>query len=29
MIDLNFSKEYRENVFSHFIDGLENGRDWR
>ena len=26
LIDLNFSKEYRENVFSHFIDGLENGR---
>ena len=26
LIDLNFSKEYRENVFSHFIEGLEKGR---
>ena len=26
LIDLNFSQEYRDNVFSHFIKGLENGR---
>ena len=26
LIDLNFSQEYRDNVFSHFIEGLENGR---
>lgn len=26
LIDLNFSQEYRDNVFSHFIQGLKNGR---